>query len=177
VKRIWAIILLAAVGWSCEELGVDPRFAFDTVLAPQFVLPSGIASGTDTSFQARVWFDTASMAGQLRGAGQSGAEGDSSYVTRIELQSGTASWNLGNISAATVMVGADTLAFATLPDFAGSSFVFPDSTLRLAAGDLNAHPGDSVDVSLGLVLRNATSQEVPIVSRITIETVARARFQ
>ena len=163
--------------WSCSDLGVDPRFAFQTILQPTFGIPASTLPSSDTSITARVWVDPSSLTAEDRGAGVQGADVDSSYVQRVYIHSTDSSWSLANLSSAWIAIGPDTIATASIPNDAGNTYVFPRTSLTAASRNVAIVPGDSVDVRLGYTLRNSTQGTEQITAGITIETIARAKFQ
>jgi hypothetical protein len=177
VKQILPVLGLAAIFWSCSDLSVDPKFSVVTSLRPVFELASPIPANEAQFADNRLWFDTASIAAELRGAGKAGAEVDSSYVRRIAFHSDDASWPLSNISTAAILLGGDTIAKADIPDVTGADVVFAKSDLRPPAFDLPVQPGDSVSFRLVYWLRTATTDTHSLAADITIATEARAKFQ
>lgn len=177
MKRILSVLILAAFGWSCSDLSVDPKFAVSTALHPVFELTGPAAADEALSADTRVWFDTTAYAAELRGAGLAGAEPDSSYITRIALRSFDSNWPLSNLRSAAILVGADTIATADLPEVTGQEFLFAKQDIRPAGLDLAVAPGDSVSFRLVYWLRAASSESHSVTADITIATEARAKFQ
>jgi hypothetical protein len=141
---------------------INSNNTFNIVRAVNFPISNTISGGTDTSISVATSIDTLNDYGQYQ---TSAYLLRSSTVTRISLHSSDESFALDNLIYARILIGADTIAFDSIPPFTGATYVMSG----LTGTDVTPYLRDtSFTSTLQFKLAKAPSNPVTVTATMTI---------
>ncbi len=161
-----SIILIAIVALGgCSNLPtVDQYFTFNVVRSADFSITNAIVPGSAASITASGRIDTVK---EYQQNGTSAYLLRTAKVTRIQLVSSDPTFNLSNLTYATLLIGADTIADSLYQNDAGEFML--TATVR----DVTAHVRDtSYAATLNFSLRSAISTPVTVRAYLTFVNTA-----
>jgi hypothetical protein len=164
VNRITPFFLLPLllVLYSCgtDYPPIDPYFSFNIPHSVDFTISNAASTGKDTAITAIGKIDTSDYVTN----GSSGYLLHTSEVWQLSLQSSDPSFTLDQLSYARVLIGADTVAFDTLPPQSTL-----DTTLILTKTDITQYMKDtSFTATLGCKLKSVPEAPVTISCSMTV---------
>jgi len=141
---------------------INSNNTFNIVRSVNFPISNTINAGNDTSISIATSIDTLNDYGQYQ---TSAYLLRSSNVTRISLHSSDESFTLDNLIYARLLIGADTIAFDSIPQFTGTTYVMSG----LTGVDVTSYLRDtSFTTTLQFKLAKAPSNPVTITASMTI---------
>ena len=148
--------------WSCgtDYPPIDPYFSFKIPHSVDFTISNTASLNIDTTFIATGKIDTSDYVTN----GSSAYLLHTSEVWRLSLQSSDPSFTLDQLSYARVLIGADTIAFDTLPPQSTL-----DTTLILTKTDITQYMKDTTfTATLGCKLKSVPETPVTISCSMTV---------
>ena len=146
----------------CDSLPIDPYETFNIVRSADFDLASSAVTGKDTSLTATVAIDTVKDYSTNNHTTASLLK--SSEVTRVILHSSDPAFSLDHFVYASLVIGADTVAFDSIPAGTGQDFPLTpknvDVTRYLRSSSFTA--------ALDVKLASPVSQPVTVTATFTI---------
>ena len=121
MKRYLLLVFLPAILASCSNTypPIDPDFSFNIVRSVNFQIPNGAGTGLDTSLIVPGHIDT------LKDYDTAGTRAyllRTAEIWRCYLHSNTEGFSLDRLDFARVLIGSDTIAFDSIPQFAADPY-------------------------------------------------------
>ena len=146
----------------CDSLPIDPYVTFNITRSVDFIVPASSILVQELSISAIAPIDTThdyetehhSEAGLLK----------TSRVTRLYLHSSDPVFSLDHLIYARVLIGRDTVAMDSIPQFTGDTFLLTPTNVDVTA-DLK---DTSLTATLQYKLRSAVATPVTITAGMTI---------
>ena len=120
MKRFSPFVFLLAILAGCSNYPtIDPDFSFNIVRTVNFSIPNAARTGSDTSLIAFGKIDTVN---DYDTAGTASYLLRTSEIWRCYLHSNTEGFTLDKLIYARILIGTDTVAYDSIPQFAADPF-------------------------------------------------------
>ena len=160
IPFLLSFILLMLV--ACSNLpDIDPYITFNITRSVDFPLSNVAQAGVDTAIVVTSKIDT------LKDYKQQGSAAyllHTSKVTRVYLHASDPNFTLDHLVYARVLIGADTIAFDSIPQFTPDTFIMDVTEVDIT----NYMRDTSFDATLQFKLSKPPSDPVTITAGITI---------